>query len=29
MDVKKELAPSGKLRVGLNYGNFLLVSCWC
>jgi len=25
MDVKKELAPSGKLRVGLNYGNFLLV----
>jgi polar amino acid transport system substrate-binding protein len=25
MDVKQELAPSGKLRVGLNYGNFLLV----
>jgi polar amino acid transport system substrate-binding protein len=25
MDVKKELAPSGTLRVGLNYGNFLLV----
>ena len=25
MDVKNELAPSGKLRVGLNYGNFLLV----
>jgi polar amino acid transport system substrate-binding protein len=25
MDIKKELAPSGKLRVGLNYGNFLLV----
>jgi polar amino acid transport system substrate-binding protein len=25
MDVKTELAPSGKLRVGLNYGNFLLV----
>jgi polar amino acid transport system substrate-binding protein len=24
-DIKKELAPSGKLRVGLNYGNFLLV----
>ena len=25
MDMKKELAPSGTLRVGLNYGNFLLV----
>jgi polar amino acid transport system substrate-binding protein len=25
MDVKNELAPSGTLRVGLNYGNFLLV----
>jgi polar amino acid transport system substrate-binding protein len=25
MDVKKELAPSGTLRIGLNYGNFLLV----
>jgi polar amino acid transport system substrate-binding protein len=25
MDIKKELAPSGTLRVGLNYGNFLLV----
>jgi len=25
MDTKKELAPSGTLRVGLNYGNFLLV----
>lgn len=25
MDAKQELAPSGKLRVGLNYGNFLLV----
>lgn len=25
MDPKKELTPSGKLRVGLNYGNFLLV----
>jgi polar amino acid transport system substrate-binding protein len=25
MDVKKEFAPSGTLRVGLNYGNFLLV----
>jgi len=25
MDLKKELAPTGKLRVGLNYGNFLLV----
>jgi polar amino acid transport system substrate-binding protein len=25
MDAKKELAPSGTLRVGLNYGNFLLV----
>jgi len=25
MDPKKELAPSGTLRVGLNYGNFLLV----
>ena len=25
MDLKKELAPSGTLRVGLNYGNFLLV----
>ena len=25
MDVKQELAPSGTLRVGLNYGNFLLV----
>ncbi|MGH8518342.1 MAG: transporter substrate-binding domain-containing protein [Panacagrimonas sp.] len=25
MDGKKELAPSGTLRVGLNYGNFLLV----
>jgi polar amino acid transport system substrate-binding protein len=25
MDVTKELAPSGTLRVGLNYGNFLLV----
>jgi polar amino acid transport system substrate-binding protein len=24
-DAKKELAPSGTLRVGLNYGNFLLV----
>ena len=24
-DAKKELAPGGKLRVGLNYGNFLLV----
>jgi polar amino acid transport system substrate-binding protein len=24
-DAKRELAPSGKLRVGLNYGNFLLV----
>jgi polar amino acid transport system substrate-binding protein len=24
-DLKKELAPSGTLRVGLNYGNFLLV----
>jgi polar amino acid transport system substrate-binding protein len=25
MDMKKELAPNGTLRVGLNYGNFLLV----
>jgi len=25
VDIKKELAPSGTLRVGLNYGNFLLV----
>ena len=25
MEIKKELAPSGSLRVGLNYGNFLLV----
>jgi polar amino acid transport system substrate-binding protein len=25
VDSKKELAPSGTLRVGLNYGNFLLV----
>jgi polar amino acid transport system substrate-binding protein len=25
LDLKKELAPSGTLRVGLNYGNFLLV----
>ena len=25
MDVKKEFAPSGTLRIGLNYGNFLLV----
>jgi polar amino acid transport system substrate-binding protein len=25
MDAKKELAPSGTLRIGLNYGNFLLV----
>lgn len=25
MDVKEELAPGGTLRVGLNYGNFLLV----
>jgi polar amino acid transport system substrate-binding protein len=25
MDAKQELAPGGKLRVGLNYGNFLLV----
>ena len=25
MDPKNELAPGGKLRVGLNYGNFLLV----
>jgi polar amino acid transport system substrate-binding protein len=25
MDPKTELAPGGKLRVGLNYGNFLLV----
>ena len=25
MDVNKELAPGGTLRVGLNYGNFLLV----
>lgn len=25
MDVRQELAPSGTLRVGLNYGNFLLV----
>jgi polar amino acid transport system substrate-binding protein len=25
MDPKQELAPSGKLRVGLNYSNFLLV----
>src|SRR5688572_32572817 len=25
MDMKKELAPGGTLRVGLNYGNFLLV----
>jgi polar amino acid transport system substrate-binding protein len=24
--VKSELAPSGKLRVGINYGNFLLVT---
>jgi polar amino acid transport system substrate-binding protein len=24
-DAKQELAPGGKLRVGLNYGNFLLV----
>ncbi|HEX6155819.1 MAG TPA: transporter substrate-binding domain-containing protein [Burkholderiales bacterium] len=24
-DIRNELAPSGKLRVGLNYGNFLLV----
>ena len=24
-DTQKDLAPSGKLRVGLNYGNFLLV----
>ena len=25
MEIKNELAPSGTLRVGLNYGNFLLV----
>ncbi len=25
MDIRQELAPSGTLRVGLNYGNFLLV----
>jgi polar amino acid transport system substrate-binding protein len=25
LDIKKALAPSGTLRVGLNYGNFLLV----
>ena len=25
MDAKEQLAPNGKLRVGLNYGNFLLV----
>src|SRR5262245_62578132 len=25
IDAKTELAPSGTLRVGLNYGNFLLV----
>ena len=25
MDAKNELAPGGRLRVGLNYGNFLLV----
>ena len=25
MEIKKELAPSGTLRIGLNYGNFLLV----
>src|SRR5688572_33458278 len=25
MDAKQELTPGGKLRVGLNYGNFLLV----
>ena len=25
MEIKQELAPSGKLRIGLNYGNFLLV----
>lgn len=25
MDIKEELAPGGTLRVGLNYGNFLLV----
>src|SRR5512145_1883097 len=25
MDAKKELAPGGTMRVGLNYGNFLLV----
>jgi len=25
MDLKKEFAPTGKLRVGLNYGNLLLV----
>ena len=25
MDARQELAPSGTLRVGLNYGNFLLV----
>jgi polar amino acid transport system substrate-binding protein len=25
MEIKQELAPSGTLRVGLNYGNFLLV----
>ena len=25
MDPRKELTPNGKLRVGLNYGNFLLV----
>jgi len=25
LDIKKELAPSGTLRIGLNYGNFLLV----
>ena len=24
-EARKELAPSGKLRIGLNYGNFLLV----
>jgi len=25
LEIKKELAPSGTLRIGLNYGNFLLV----
>ena len=26
--VRSELAPTGKLRVGINYGNFLLVTSY-